>query len=43
MKAARRPLYQSLYLQVIVAIVIGILLGHFYPETGTGMNPLGDG
>jgi aerobic C4-dicarboxylate transport protein len=43
MKAAHKPLYQSLYLQVIVAIVIGILLGHFYPETGAAMKPLGDG
>ena len=29
--------------QVIVAIVIGVLLGHFYPETGAAMKPLGDG
>ena len=37
MSAARKPLYRSLYFQVIVAIVIGVLLGHFYPETGTAM------
>ena len=37
------PLYKSLYFQVIVAIVLGVLLGHFYPETGAAMNPLGDG
>jgi aerobic C4-dicarboxylate transport protein len=43
MKAGHKPLYKSLYFQVIVAIVIGILLGHFYPETGTAMKPLGDG
>ena len=43
MKAAGKPLYKSLYFQVIVAIVIGIVLGHFYPETGTAMKPLGDG
>jgi hypothetical protein len=42
-KAAKKPLYRSLYFQVIVAIVIGILLGHFYPETGTAMKPFGDG
>ena len=35
--------YKSLYFQVIVAIVIGVLLGHFYPETGAAMKPLGDG
>jgi aerobic C4-dicarboxylate transport protein len=43
MAAHKKPLYRSLYFQVIVAIVIGILLGHFYPETGTAMKPLGDG
>ena len=39
----RVPIYRSLYFQVIVAIVIGILLGHFYPELGAQMKPLGDG
>jgi aerobic C4-dicarboxylate transport protein len=39
----RPPLYKSLYVQVIVAILIGIALGHFYPETGAAMKPLGDG
>ena len=38
-----KPLYKSLYVQVIFAIVVGILLGHFYPEAGTAMKPLGDG
>src|SRR5215813_9998198 len=41
--AKKKPLYKSLYFQVIVAIVIGIFLGHFFPETGTAMKPLGDG
>ncbi len=39
----KQPLYKSLYFQVIVAIVIGVLLGHFYPQTGAAMKPLGDG
>lgn len=39
---ATRPFYRSLYFQVIVAIVIGVVLGHFYPETGASMKPLGD-
>jgi aerobic C4-dicarboxylate transport protein len=38
-----KPIYKSLYFQVIVAILIGVLLGHFYPETGAAMKPLGDG
>ena len=39
----RKPLYQSLYFQVITAIIIGVVLGHFWPETGEAMKPLGDG
>ena len=38
-----QPFYKSLYFQVITAIVIGVLLGHFWPETGAAMKPLGDG
>jgi aerobic C4-dicarboxylate transport protein len=37
-----KPFYKSLYLQVITAIVIGVILGHFYPQTGEAMKPLGD-
>src|SRR5512141_2359818 len=43
MHTVRKPLYTSLYFQVITAIVIGVALGHFYPETGAAMKPLGDG
>jgi aerobic C4-dicarboxylate transport protein len=43
MDKPRRPLYKSLYFQVICAIVLGILLGHFYPQSGAAMKPLGDG
>jgi aerobic C4-dicarboxylate transport protein len=39
----KKPFYKSLYLQVLTAIAIGIALGHFYPETGAAMKPLGDG
>jgi aerobic C4-dicarboxylate transport protein len=39
----RKPLYKSLYFQVLTAIVLGVLLGYFYPETGAAMKPLGDG
>src|SRR6187200_1690727 len=41
--AAPKPFYKSLYFQVITAIVIGVLLGYFFPDTGTAMKPLGDG
>ena len=39
----RKPLYTHLYVQVLTAIVLGILLGHFYPDIGAAMKPLGDG
>ena len=39
----RQPIYKSLYAQVITAIIVGVLIGHFYPQTGEAMKPLGDG
>lgn len=39
----KTPFYRSLYAQVLTAILLGVLLGHFFPETGTAMKPLGDG
>ncbi|WFO11416.1 dicarboxylate/amino acid:cation symporter [Edwardsiella ictaluri] len=42
-KNHEKSIFTSLYLQVLVAITIGILLGHFYPDLGTQMKPLGDG
>ncbi len=41
--ARKLPLYRSLYVQVITAVIIGVLLGHFYPAVGEAMKPLGDG
>lgn len=38
----KTSLFKSLYFQVLTAIAIGILLGHFYPELGAQMKPLGD-
>ncbi|WP_100159527.1 dicarboxylate/amino acid:cation symporter [Proteus columbae] len=37
------PFYRVLYVQVIIAIILGILLGHFYPDVGESFKPLGDG
>jgi aerobic C4-dicarboxylate transport protein len=39
----RKPLYKSLYAQVLFAVTVGVLLGHFAPDWGTQMKPLGDG
>src|ERR1700754_2441241 len=38
-----KSLIKSLYFQVIVAIAIGILLGHFFPDIAVSLKPLGDG
>src|SRR3954464_6572891 len=38
-----KPWYKVLYIQVLIAIAIGIAVGHFYPHTGAALKPLGDG
>jgi aerobic C4-dicarboxylate transport protein len=37
-----RPWYAQLWAQVLIAMVSGVLLGHFAPSLGTKMQPLGD-
>lgn len=39
----RKPFYRSLYVQVLVAIALGVAIGHFYPQAGVALKPLGDG
>src|SRR5438876_12324862 len=34
---------RGLATQVMIGIVVGILLGYFYPDAGAAMKPLGDG
>jgi aerobic C4-dicarboxylate transport protein len=41
--AARRPWYTILYIQVLIAIAVGVLIGYFFPDAGKAMKPLGDG
>jgi aerobic C4-dicarboxylate transport protein len=41
--AAPRPWYTILYLQVLIAIAAGVVLGYFYPDAAKAMKPLGDG
>jgi aerobic C4-dicarboxylate transport protein len=41
--AARTPWYRILYLQVLMAVVLGIALGHFFPEIGKCLDPLSKG
>ncbi|SNS86920.1 aerobic C4-dicarboxylate transport protein [Noviherbaspirillum humi] len=40
---SKKPFYRILYVQVLIAIAIGILLGHFRPTLAVEMKPLGDG
>src|SRR5436190_10025582 len=39
----RTPWYRVLYVQVLIAMVIGVAIGHFFPDTGKQLKPLGDG
>ena len=39
----KKPFYKILYVQVLFAIVCGVLMGVFYPTDATAMKPLGDG
>ena len=36
------PFYRQLYFQVVFAIILGVLLGHFEPAYGAAMKPFGD-
>ena len=40
---ARQRWYSILYIQVLIAITLGILIGYFYPNLGKALKPLGDG
>src|SRR5258705_124074 len=40
---ARQPWYRILYVQVLLAIVVGATLGYLNPDAGKAMKPLGDG
>src|SRR4051812_29065452 len=40
--SSRRPWYTVLYVQVLIAIALGIAVGHFYPKMGASLKPLGD-
>jgi aerobic C4-dicarboxylate transport protein len=40
---ARKPFYRVLYVQVLIGLMLGVLTGHFWPEFGAALKPLGDG
>ncbi|MFO1141598.1 MAG: dicarboxylate/amino acid:cation symporter [Amaricoccus sp.] len=39
---APKPFYRQLYFQVVAAILLGITVGHFWPDFGASLKPLGD-
>jgi aerobic C4-dicarboxylate transport protein len=39
----RKPWYRILYVQVLIAVFLGVFVGHFFPESGKSLKPLGDG
>jgi aerobic C4-dicarboxylate transport protein len=39
----RKPFYKILYVQVLIAIALGIMVGHFWPSIAVELKPLGDG
>jgi aerobic C4-dicarboxylate transport protein len=41
-KPAKKPIWTHLYFQVLVAIGLGALIGHFWPSFGESLKPLGD-
>jgi aerobic C4-dicarboxylate transport protein len=41
-KSERGPWYSILYVQVIVAIIAGVAVGHYFPSAGVALKPLGD-
>jgi aerobic C4-dicarboxylate transport protein len=38
-----KPFYRALHWQVLIAILVGVILGQFSPHLGIAMKPLGDG
>lgn len=39
----RTPWYRILYVQVLIAVALGVTLGCLFPEQGKALKPLGDG
>ena len=37
----RKPLYKQIYFWVLVGIMLGILVGYFFPATGEALEPVG--
>lgn len=40
--AGKKPWYRTLYIQVLIAVAAGILVGFLWPDVGKSLKPLGD-
>jgi Na+/H+-dicarboxylate symporter len=38
----KTPYYKSLYFQVLMAVAAGVAVGHYWPDFGASLKPLGD-
>ena len=41
--SAHKPWYRILYVQVLIGVSLGILVGYLFPKWGVSLRPLGDG
>ena len=39
----KKPFYKVLYIQVLFAIIVGVVLGHLQPQFAVQLKPLGEG
>jgi aerobic C4-dicarboxylate transport protein len=39
---AKQPFYRVMYIQVLMGIVVGVIVGHFWPTFAADLKPLGD-
>src|SRR5579859_1111313 len=39
----RTPWYRVIYIQVLLAVGLGIVIGYFFPAFGKSLKPFGDG
>jgi Na+/H+-dicarboxylate symporter len=40
--AGKTPFYRKLYVQVLIAVVLGAILGYAYPDLSSALKPIGD-
>lgn len=38
----KKPLYKDLFVQVLIAVAAGVVVGHYVPQWGDSLKPLGD-